>query len=108
MPVERLEAILRDRIAVLDGSWGVLIAREVADGFDGIVAGSVGPLNVSLSLSPRVDDPAYRAATFDEIVDAYAEQMRALRDGGVDLLLIETVFDTLNCKAAIYAAQDAA
>jgi 5-methyltetrahydrofolate--homocysteine methyltransferase len=189
--MERLEAILRERIAVLDGSWGVLIqrevkgeeayrgdrfrdhprdvagnpdilnltrpdvvrdihrayfeagadiattntftatrvgqsdyglqdyaaemsyegarlARDVANGFDGIVAGSVGPLNVSLSLSPRVDDPAYRAATFDEIVDMYAEQIRALRDGGVDLLLIETVFDTLNCKAAIFAAQDAA
>src|SRR5205085_6699750 len=65
-------------------------------------------LNISLSLSPRVDDPAYRAATFDESVDVYAEQMRALRDGGVDLLLIETVFDTLNCKAAIFAAQDVA
>ena len=87
---------------------GARLAREVANGFDGIVAGSVGPLNVSLSLSPRVDDPAYRAATFDEIVDVYAEQIRALRDGGVDLLLIETVFDTLNCKAAIFAAQDAA
>jgi len=188
---ERLESILRQRIAVLDGSWGVLIqkrvrgeeayrgerfrghprdvagdpdllnltqpdivreihrsyfeagadiattntftatrigqadyaledvaaemslegaklAREVADEFDGLVAGSVGPLNVSLSLSPRVDDPAYRSATFDEVAEAYAEQMRALRDGGVDLLLIETVFDTLNAKAAIVAAQDAA
>ena len=55
-----------------------------------------------------MDDPAYRSATFDEVVEAYAEQMRALRDGGVDLLLIETVFDTLNAKAAIVAAQDAA
>jgi 5-methyltetrahydrofolate--homocysteine methyltransferase len=188
---ERLESILRQRIAVLDGSWGVLIqkrvrgedeyrgerfrdhprdvagdpdllnltqpdivreihrsyfeagadiattntftatrigqadyalqdvaaemslegaklAREVADEFGGLVAGSVGPLNVSLSLSPRVDDPAYRSATFDEVAEAYAEQMRALREGGVDLLLIETVFDTLNSKAAIVAAQDAA
>ncbi|HEV8179913.1 MAG TPA: methionine synthase [Gaiellaceae bacterium] len=188
---ERLESILRQRIAVLDGSWGVLIqrrvrgeeayrgdrfrdhpldvagdpdllnltrpevireihrsyfeagadiattntftatrigqadyalqdvaaemslegarlAREVADEFGGLVAGSVGPLNVSLSLSPKVDDPAYRSATFDEVTEAYAEQMGALRDGGVDLLLIETVFDTLNCKAAIVAAQDAA
>ena len=87
---------------------GARLAREVATEFDGIVAGSVGPLNVSLSLSPRVDDPAYRSATFDEVVDVYAEQIRALRDGGVDLLLIETVFDTLNCKAAIFAAQDAA
>jgi 5-methyltetrahydrofolate--homocysteine methyltransferase len=188
---ERLESILRQRIAVLDGSWGVLIqkrvrgeeeyrgerfrdhpfdvagdpdllnltrpeivreihrsyfeagadiattntftatrigqadyglqdvaaemslegarlAREVADEFGGLVAGSVGPLNVALSLSPRVDDPAYRSATFDEVVEAYAEQIRALREGGVDLLLIETVFDTLNAKAAIVAAQDAA
>jgi 5-methyltetrahydrofolate--homocysteine methyltransferase len=188
---ERLESILRQRIAVLDGSWGVLIqrrvrgeeeyrgdrfrdhprdvagdpdllnltrpeivrdihrsyfeagadiattntftatrigqadyaledvaaemslegarlAREVADEFGGLVAGSVGPLNVSLSLSPRVDDPAYRSATFDEVAEAYAEQIRALRGGGVDLLLIETVFDTLNAKAAIVAAQDAA
>jgi len=188
---ERLESILRQRIAVLDGSWGVLIqrrvrgeeeyrgerfrdhpldvagnpdllnltqpeivreihrsyfeagadiattntftatrigqadyalqdvaaemslegaklARGVADEFGGLVAGSVGPLNVSLSLSPRVDDPAYRAATFDEVAEAYAHQIRALRDGGVDLLLIETVFDTLNGKAAIFAAQHAA
>ncbi len=188
---ERLESILRERIAVLDGSWGVLIqrqvrgeeayrgerfrdhprdvagdpdllnltrpevvreihrsyfeagadiattntftatrigqadyaleefaaemsyegarlAREVADEFDGLVAGSVGPLNVSLSLSPKVDDPAYRSATFDEVVETYAEQIRALRDGGADLLLIETIFDTLNGKAAIFAAQDAA
>ena len=188
---ERLESILRQRIAVLDGSWGVLIqkrvrgeeeyrgerfrdhpldvagdpdllnltrpeivrdihrsyfeagadiattntftatrigqadyglqdvaaemsvegarlAREVADEFGGLVAGSVGPLNVALSLSPRVDDPAYRSATFDEVAEVYAEQMRALHEGGVDLLLIETVFDTLNAKAAIVAAQDAA
>ena len=87
---------------------GARIARQVADGFDGLVAGSVGPLNVSLSLSPRVDDPAFRSATFDEVAEVYAEQMRALREGGVDLLLIETVFDTLNAKAAIVAAQDAA
>jgi 5-methyltetrahydrofolate--homocysteine methyltransferase len=188
---ERLESILRQRIAVLDGSWGVLIqrqvqgeeayrgerfrdhprdvagdpdllnltrpdivraihrsyfevgadiattntftatrigqadyaledvaaemslegarlAREVADEFGGLVAGSVGPLNVSLSLSPRVDDPAYRSATFDEVVEAYAEQIRALEEGGVHLLLIETIFDTLNAKAAIVAAQDVA
>src|SRR5207248_6265206 len=175
---ERLESIIRQRIAVLDGSWGVLLQREVRgeEGYRGewfrdhshdvagdpdllnltqpelisrihgeyfaagadiattntftattigqadygldadvveqmnlagarlaraaadeweaktgslrFVAGSVGPLNVSLSLSPRVDDPAYRAATFDEVAEAYAHQMQALRDGGVDLLLI--------------------
>src|ERR1700750_2208814 len=64
---------------------GGKLAREVADEFGGLVAGSVGPLNVALSLSPRVDDPAYRSATFDEVADTYAEQMRALREGGVDL-----------------------
>jgi len=85
---------------------GARLAREVADEFDGLVAGSVGPLNVTLSLSPKVEDAAYRAVTFDEVVATYAEQMTALRDGGVDLLLIETVFDSLNAKAAIVAAQD--
>jgi 5-methyltetrahydrofolate--homocysteine methyltransferase len=187
---ERLEALLQDRIGILDGSWGVLIQREVrgeeayrgerfrdhprdvagdpdllnltrpevvlgihrdyfaagaditttntftatrigqadyglgdhaaemslagaqlarqaADEAGGkLVAGSVGPLNVTLSLSPRVEDPGYRAVTFDEVRDAYAEQMRALVEGGVDVLLIETVFDTLNAKAALVAAQE--
>jgi 5-methyltetrahydrofolate--homocysteine methyltransferase len=187
----RLEAILRERIAVLDGSWGVLIQREVrgeeayrgerfkdhpldvagdpdllnltrpevvlgihrdyfaagadiattntftattigqadygleahayemnvagaqlarqaADEVGGFVAGSVGPLNVTLSLSPRVDDPAYRTHTFDQIFETYAEQMRGLAEGGVDFLLIETIFDTLNAKAAIAAALEVA
>lgn len=187
----RLEAILRERIAVLDGSWGVLIQREVrgeeayrgerfkdhprdvagdpdllnltrpevvldihrqyfaagadiattntftatsigqadygleahayemnvqgarlarqaADESGGFVAGSIGPLNVTLSLSPRVDDPAFRTHTFDQIRDTYAEQVRALVEGGVDFLLIETIFDTLNAKAAIAAAIDEA
>ncbi|MFL5945409.1 MAG: methionine synthase [Gaiellaceae bacterium] len=186
----RLEAILRERIAVLDGSWGVLIqkqvrgeeayrgeqfkehprdvagdpdllnitrpevvleihrqyfaagadiattntftattigqadygleehvremnvqgarlARQAADEVGGFVAGSVGPLNVTLSLSPRVDDPAFRTHTFDQIRDTYADQMTALAEGGVDFLLIETIFDTLNAKAAIAAALDA-
>ena len=187
----RLEAILRERIAVLDGSWGVLIqrqlrgeeayrgerfkdhprdvagdpdllnltrpevvlgihrdyfaagadiattntftattigqadyaleahayemnvagaqlARQAADEVGGFVAGSVGPLNVTLSLSPRVDEPAYRTHTFEQIRDAYAEQVRGLTEGGVDFLLIETIFDTLNAKAAIAAALDEA
>ncbi|HSC72668.1 MAG TPA: methionine synthase [Gaiellaceae bacterium] len=187
----RLEAILRERIAVLDGSWGVLIqkqvrgedayrgerfkdhrrdvagdpdllnitrpevvldihrqyfaagadiattntftatsigqadygleahvremnlqgarlAREAADEVDGFVAGSVGPLNVTLSLSPRVDDPAFRTHTFDQVCETYAEQIEALAEGGVDFLLIETIFDTLNAKAAIAAARDVA
>ena len=90
------------------------LARQAADeaaadgGGSRFVAGSVGPLNVTLSLSPKVEDPAYRAVTFDEVKDAYAEQIRALADGGVDLLLIETIFDTLNAKAAIAAAQEVA
>jgi 5-methyltetrahydrofolate--homocysteine methyltransferase len=88
---------------------GARIARRVADEMGGrFVAGSVGPLNTSLSLSPRVDDPAYRAHTFEQVVGAYAEQIDALREGGVDLLLIETIFDTLNAKAAIAAARDVA
>ena len=87
---------------------GARLAREAADEAGGFVAGSVGPLNVTLSLSPNVDDPAYRAVTFDDVHAAYAEQMAALVEGGVDLLLIETVFDTLNAKAAIAAALDVA
>jgi 5-methyltetrahydrofolate--homocysteine methyltransferase len=196
---QRLEAILRERIAVLDGSWGVLIQRELRgedayrgdrfrdhshdvagdpdllnitrpevvsrihnDYFDAgadiattntftattigqadyafgpdvvhemnvegarlarraaddwtartpekprFVAGAVGPLNVTLSLSPKVEDPAYRAVSFEHVRDAYAHQIRALREGGVDLLLVETVFDSLNAKAAIVAALDEA
>src|SRR3954468_23681164 len=187
----RLEAILRERIAVLDGSWGVLIqrqlrgeeayrgerfkdhprdvagdpdllnltrpevvlgihrdyfaagadiattntftattigqadyaleahayemnvagaqlARQAADEVGGFVAGSVGPRNVTFSLSPRVDEPAYRTHTFEQIREAYAEQVRGLAEGGVDFLLIETIFDTLNAKAAIAAALDKA
>jgi 5-methyltetrahydrofolate--homocysteine methyltransferase len=88
---------------------GAQLARQAADEVGGrFVAGSIGPLNVTLSLSPRVEDPAYRAVTFDEVRAAYAEQIQALADGGVDLLLIETIFDTLNAKAAIAAARDVA
>jgi 5-methyltetrahydrofolate--homocysteine methyltransferase len=68
------------------------------------VAGAVGPTNRTASLSPDVNNPGYRAVTFDGLVDAYSTQIEGLIDGGVDLLLIETVFDTLNCKAALYAA----
>jgi 5-methyltetrahydrofolate--homocysteine methyltransferase len=88
---------------------GAQLARQAADEIGGkFVAGSIGPLNVTLSLSPRVDDPAYRAFTFDQVKAAYAEQIEALVEGGVDLLLIETIFDTLNAKAAIAAAHDVA
>lgn len=67
------------------------------------IAGAIGPLNKTLSLSPDVNNPGYRAVTFDEVVEAYYEQVKGLVDGGVDILLIETIFDTLNAKAAIYA-----
>jgi 5-methyltetrahydrofolate--homocysteine methyltransferase len=85
------------------------LARQAADEFGGkFVAGSVGPLNVTLSLSPKVEDPAYRAVTFDQVKATYMEQIAALAEGGVDLLLIETIFDTLNAKAAIAAAHEVA
>lgn len=67
------------------------------------VAGSIGPTNQTASLSPNVNDPGFRAITFDKLVEAYTEQVEALVDGGVDVLLVETIFDTLNAKAAIYA-----
>jgi len=70
------------------------------------VAGSIGPLNKTLSLSPSVADPGYRAVTFDQVRDAYAEQVRGLVEGGADVLLVETIFDTLNAKAAIVAIED--
>ncbi len=70
------------------------------------VAGALGPLNKTLSLSPDVNDPGFRAVTFDEVVTSYTEQLRGLIDGGVDILLVETVFDTLNAKAAIFAISE--
>ncbi len=90
------------------------IARKAADDFTSMnplkprfVAGSIGPTNKTLSMSPDVNNPAFRALTFDELVNAYLEQMRALLEGGVDVFIIETIFDTLNAKAAIYAAEKA-
>jgi len=89
---------------------GARIARKAVDEFMAkdpskprFVAGSIGPLNKTLSLSPDVNNPGYRAVTFDEVVDAYYEQVKGLVEGGSDLLLIETIFDTLNAKAAIFA-----
>ena len=86
------------------------IAREVADEFTAknpdkprFVAGSIGPTNRTASLSPDVNDPGFRAVSYDELVTAYSEQVKALIDGGCDLLLVETVFDTLNAKAALFA-----
>jgi len=89
------------------------IAREVADEFTKrepnkprFVAGSIGPTNKTASMSPDVNDPGYRAVTFDELRVAYKEQVEALIDGGVDILLVETVFDTLNAKAALFAIEE--
>ena len=82
-------------------------AATAADGKQRWVAGSLGPTNKTLSLSPRVSDPGYREVTFDEVKDVYREQIDALLDGGVDFILIETVFDTLNAKAAAFAAAEA-
>src|SRR5438105_458099 len=88
---------------------GARLARQAADELGGrFVAGSLGPLNQTLSLSPRVDDPAFRTVTFDQVREAYAEQIDGLVEGGVDLLLLETIFDTLNAKAAIAAAKEVA
>jgi 5-methyltetrahydrofolate--homocysteine methyltransferase len=86
------------------------IIREVADadGKQRWVAGALGPTNKTLSLSPDVNDPGYREVDFDTVSDVYVEQIEALVEGGVDIILIETVFDTLNAKAAIHAARRAA
>lgn len=77
--------------------------QESGDSSGKFVAGAIGPMNKTLSLSPDVNNPGFRAVTFQEVADAYYEQIKGLHEGGVDLLLIETIFDTLNAKAAIYA-----
>ena len=88
---------------------GAQLAKQaLGDLPDRFVAGSLGPTNVTLSLSPKVDEPAYRATTFDQLYADYAEAVRGLRDGGADLLLVETIFDSLNGKAAMKAARDVA
>jgi 5-methyltetrahydrofolate--homocysteine methyltransferase len=89
------------------------IAREVADEFTAkephkprFVAGSIGPTNKTASMSPDVNDPGFRAVTFNDLRIAYKQQVEALLDGGVDVLLVETVFDTLNAKAALFAIEE--
>ena len=89
------------------------IAREVAEEYTAkdpskprYVAGSIGPTNRTASMSPDVNDPGYRAVTFNQLRIAYREQVEALIDGGVDLLLVETIFDTLNAKAALFAIEE--
>ncbi|HCN36877.1 MAG TPA: methionine synthase [Bacteroidetes bacterium] len=88
------------------------IAKEVTDEYNlkfpdkpRFVAGAMGPMNKALSLSPDVNDPGFRAVTFDEVMNSYYEAVSGLVEGGVDILLVETVFDTLNCKAALFAIQ---
>ncbi|MXO86995.1 5-methyltetrahydrofolate--homocysteine methyltransferase [Altererythrobacter aurantiacus] len=83
-------------------------AAKAKDGIERFVCGAVGPTNKTLSLSPQVEDPGYREVTFDEVKDVYREQCAALVEGGCDCILIETVFDTLNCKAAIMAVRELA
>jgi 5-methyltetrahydrofolate--homocysteine methyltransferase len=91
---------------------GAQLARKAADAYSTpdkprFVAGAIGPTNRTLSLSPDVNRPGYRAISFDELATAYQEQTEALIEGGVDVLLVETIFDTLNAKACLYAIQDA-
>lgn len=89
----------------------VTCARKARDEYEAenpgsepkFIAGAIGPLNKTLSLSPDVNNPGFRTVTFDEVMESYYEQIRGLSDGGADILLIETIFDTLNSKAAIYA-----
>src|SRR6201998_319641 len=88
------------------------IARKAVDeymkkhpGKGKFVAGAIGPTNKTASLSPDVNDPGYRAVTFDDVANAYTEQIKGLVDGGVDVLLVETIFDSLNAKAALFAIE---
>src|SRR5258706_7194283 len=91
----------------------VRLARKAADSFTSrtpgkprFVAGVLGPMNRTLSLSPDVNDPGFRAVTFDQVKDAYKVAVTALVEGGVDLILVETIFATLNAKAALYAIDE--
>ncbi|MEN9446050.1 MAG: hypothetical protein RL728_562 [Bacteroidota bacterium] len=93
--------------------YSAQLAKKVANEFTVLqpnkprfVAGSIGPTNRTASISPDVNDPGYRAITFDELVGAYKDQVKALIEGGVDILLVETIFDTLNAKAALYAIDE--
>src|SRR6266581_2721690 len=107
-PISQADYGLEDLVYEMNVE-GARLARKAADAYENrFVAGSLGPTNVTLSLSPNVEDPSYRDVTFDQLKDGYAEAARALQEGGVDFLLIETVFDTLNGKAAIAAVKEAA
>ncbi len=107
-PISQADYGLESLVYEINRAGAEIARRAVEEHADRFVAGTLGPTNVTLSLSPHVDDPSYRVVTFDELKAGYAECARGLRDGGVDLLLIETVFDTLNGKAAIAAAREVA
>ncbi len=107
--ISQEEYLLEDYVYTLNFESAKL-AKEIASLYTTkekkrYVAGAIGPTSKTLSISPDVTNPAYRSVSFFQMVDSYYEQVRGLVDGGVDILLIETVFDTLNCKAAIYAIQ---
>ncbi len=103
----QLEAIVRDLnlAAVACARRAALAAEAATPGRRCFVAGAIGPLNRTLSMSPDVNRPDYRAVTWDQVVAAYTEQIEALLDAGVDALLVETIFDTLNSKAAVFAIE---
>ncbi|WBU53411.1 methionine synthase [Paracoccus sp. SCSIO 75233] len=108
--IAQADYALQDRVKDLNAE-GARLARKAMDrataedGRPRFVAGALGPTNRTASISPDVNNPGYRAVTFDQLAEAYAEQIRALIEGGADLILIETIFDTLNAKAAIFACE---
>ncbi|MDQ6691571.1 MAG: methionine synthase [Candidatus Dormibacteraeota bacterium] len=104
-PVSQADYGLAELTYEINRAGAEIARRAVAPYRDRFVAGSLGPTNVTLSLSPKVEDPAYRTVTYDQLLEGYTEAARGLRDGGVDYLLVETIFDTLNGKAAIAAAR---
>jgi 5-methyltetrahydrofolate--homocysteine methyltransferase len=104
-PISQADYGLQDLVYEMNKTSAEIAGRAVADYTDRFVAGSLGPTNVTLSISPKVDDPSFRTITYDELYAGYAESARGLRAGGVDYLLVETIFDTLNGKAAIAAAR---
>ncbi len=100
-------------LAIEQNREAARLARKAADAYTAknpdkprFVAGAIGPTNKSLSISPRVNEPGFRDASFHELADAYYDQIGGLVEGGIDLLLVETIFDTLNCKAALFAIQE--
>jgi 5-methyltetrahydrofolate--homocysteine methyltransferase len=106
--VSQSEYGLGELVYGLNRAGAEIAKRAVVAHGAGFVAGALGPTNVTLSLSPRVEDPTFRALTLDRLRAGYAEAARGLLHGGADLLLVETIFDTLNGKAALLAIRDKA